>query len=86
MYLAALVMTHLLLVVIDFHSHNIVCFEDFSCDLKFLYQEQLRRAERKNRDEFRNMLEADIAGGVINAKTSWREYCGKVPSFSLIEN
>ncbi|CAO2830841.1 unnamed protein product [Amaranthus hypochondriacus] len=45
---------------------------------KKLQKEQLRRAERKNHDEFRNMLEADIAGGVINAKTSWREYCGKV--------
>ncbi|XP_057528501.1 pre-mRNA-processing protein 40A [Amaranthus tricolor] len=49
---------------------------------KKLQKEQLRRAERKNRDEFRNMLEADIAGGVINAKTSWREYCGKVKDSS----
>ncbi|KAL9244123.1 hypothetical protein vseg_017931 [Gypsophila vaccaria] len=45
---------------------------------KKLQKEQVRRAERKNRDEFRKMLEADILAGVFNVKTSWREYCSKV--------
>ncbi|KMS99697.1 hypothetical protein BVRB_1g021310 [Beta vulgaris subsp. vulgaris] len=45
---------------------------------KKLQKEQLRRVERKNRDEFRKMLEVDTAAGALTAKTSWREYCGKV--------
>lgn len=45
---------------------------------KKIQKEQLKRAERKNRDEFRKMMEDDIAAGVLTAKTSWREYCAKV--------
>ncbi|XP_074279208.1 pre-mRNA-processing protein 40A isoform X1 [Silene latifolia] len=45
---------------------------------KKLQKEQLRRAERKNRDEFRKMLEDDILIGAITAKTNWREYSAKV--------
>lgn len=51
-----------------------------SYDLITFFQEQLRRVERKNRDEFRKMLEVDTAAGALTAKTSWREYCGKVHS------
>ncbi|XP_021850029.1 pre-mRNA-processing protein 40A isoform X3 [Spinacia oleracea] len=45
---------------------------------KKLQKEQLRRAERKNRDEFRKVLEADVAAGVLTAKSIWRDYCAKV--------
>lgn len=49
---------------------------------KKIQKEQLRRAERKNRDEFRMMMEADMAAGVLTAKTSWREFCAKVKESS----
>ncbi|GMH23206.1 hypothetical protein Nepgr_025049 [Nepenthes gracilis] len=64
-------------------------FQDYIRDLekeeeeqKKTQKEQLRRAERKARDEFRKMLEADIAAGVLTAKTHWREYCEKVKASS----
>ncbi|KAG6409219.1 hypothetical protein SASPL_132253 [Salvia splendens] len=42
-----------------------------------IFQEQLKRAERKNRDAFRKMLEEHIAAGTITAKTFWPDYCRK---------
>jgi hypothetical protein len=41
-------------------------------------QEKTRRQERKNRDEFRKMLEEHVADGTLNAKTHWRGYCAQV--------
>ncbi|XP_031118297.1 pre-mRNA-processing protein 40A isoform X3 [Ipomoea triloba] len=41
-------------------------------------KEQLRRAERKNRDAFRNMMADHIAAGTVTAKTLWRDYCPMV--------
>lgn len=43
------------------------------------YKEQLKRAERKNRDELRKLMEVHADGGVLTAKTHWRDYCLKVP-------
>ncbi|XP_020520281.1 pre-mRNA-processing protein 40A isoform X2 [Amborella trichopoda] len=43
-----------------------------------LQKEHLRRAERKNRDDFRKLMEGHIAAGILTAKTHWREYCMKV--------
>lgn len=43
-----------------------------------LQKEQLRRAERKNRDAFRKMMEEHITAGTLTAKTSWRDYCQMV--------
>ncbi|KAF7140414.1 hypothetical protein RHSIM_Rhsim06G0064500 [Rhododendron simsii] len=43
-----------------------------------IFQEQLKRTERKNRDEFRKMMEEHVAAGVLTAKTHWRDYCMKV--------
>lgn len=43
-------------------------------------KEQLRRAERKNRDAFRKLMEEDVATGILTAKTHWRDYCQKVQS------
>ena len=46
--------------------------------LFLMIQEQLRRAERKNRDEFRKLLEEHAAAGTLTARTHWRDYCLKV--------
>ncbi|KAI3972783.1 hypothetical protein MKX01_019441 [Papaver californicum] len=45
---------------------------------KKIQKEQLRRAERKNRDEFRKLMEEHVAAGDLTAKTHWRVYCMKV--------
>ncbi|KAI7731630.1 hypothetical protein M8C21_015716 [Ambrosia artemisiifolia] len=41
-------------------------------------KEHIKRVERKNRDEFRKMLEEDVTSGTLTAKTQWRDYCQKV--------
>lgn len=46
-------------------------------------KEQLRRAERKNRDAFRKMMEEHITAGTLTAKTCWRDYCQKVHFISF---
>lgn len=38
----------------------------------------MKRAERRNRDEFRKMMEEHVAAGTLTAKTHWRDYCQKV--------
>nr|XP_009418171.1 PREDICTED: pre-mRNA-processing protein 40A-like isoform X1 [Musa acuminata subsp. malaccensis] len=43
-----------------------------------IQKEQLRRAERKNRDEFRKLMEEHVAEGILTAKTHWRDYCIQV--------
>lgn len=40
----------------------------------------MRKAERKNRDEFRKLMEEHVANGILTAKTHWRDYCTKVGS------
>uniref|UniRef100_A0A0D9V1R2 Pre-mRNA-processing protein 40A n=1 Tax=Leersia perrieri TaxID=77586 RepID=A0A0D9V1R2_9ORYZ len=45
---------------------------------KRIQKEQVRRQERKNRDEFRKMLEEHVAEGMLTAKTRWRDYCAQV--------
>ncbi|KAL5558702.1 hypothetical protein UlMin_034913, partial [Ulmus minor] len=40
--------------------------------------EQVRRMERKNRDEFRKLMEEHVADGTLSAKSHWRDYCLKV--------
>ncbi|XP_042061666.1 pre-mRNA-processing protein 40A-like [Salvia splendens] len=67
-------------------------FQDYIRDLekeedeqKKIQKEQLRRAERKNRDAFRMMLEEHIAACTITAKTSWRDYCQKVKDSEAYE-
>ncbi|KAL5973182.1 hypothetical protein ACLOJK_037209 [Asimina triloba] len=51
--------------------------EGVSSDL-FFVMEQLRRAERKNRDEFRKLMEGHVASGILTAKIHWRDYCMRV--------
>uniref|UniRef100_A0ACD5TB50 Uncharacterized protein n=1 Tax=Avena sativa TaxID=4498 RepID=A0ACD5TB50_AVESA len=60
-------------------------FQEYILDLEKEEEEQRRiqkeqkmRQERKNRDEFRKMLEQHVADGTLNAKTHWREYCAQV--------
>ncbi|PHT67135.1 hypothetical protein T459_31560 [Capsicum annuum] len=47
-----------------------------------LRMEELRKAERKNRDEFRKLMEEHVAAGILNAKTNWRDYCIKIKDFA----
>ncbi|XP_042506427.1 pre-mRNA-processing protein 40A-like isoform X2 [Macadamia integrifolia] len=50
-------------------------------------KEQQRRAERKNRDEFRKLMEEHVAEGMLAAKTHWRDYFMKVkelPAFIAV--
>ncbi|CAA3024518.1 pre-mRNA-processing 40A-like isoform X1 [Olea europaea subsp. europaea] len=43
-----------------------------------LRMEEMRKAERKNRDEFRKLMHEHVANGILSAKTHWRDYCIKV--------
>ncbi|PHT61399.1 hypothetical protein T459_34739 [Capsicum annuum] len=47
-----------------------------------LWMEELRKAERKNRDEFRKLMEEQVAAGILNAKTNWRDYYIKIKDFA----
>ncbi|KAI4298591.1 hypothetical protein L6164_032131 [Bauhinia variegata] len=47
-------------------------------ELKKIQKEELRKTERKNRDEFRRLMEEDITAGTLTAKTDWRDYHMKV--------
>ncbi|OMO73829.1 hypothetical protein CCACVL1_17115 [Corchorus capsularis] len=39
-----------------------------------IQKEELRKAERKNRDEFRKLMEGHVSAGTLTAKTHWRDY------------
>ncbi|XP_062019467.1 pre-mRNA-processing protein 40A-like [Rosa rugosa] len=43
-----------------------------------IQKEELRKAERKNRDEFRKLMDDHIAAGTLSATTHWRDYILKV--------
>ncbi|KAI3504909.1 hypothetical protein L1887_26695 [Cichorium endivia] len=43
-----------------------------------LKKEEIKRMERKNRDDFSKMLEDDVASGILTAKTQWVDYFQKV--------
>ncbi|PHU01660.1 hypothetical protein BC332_31447 [Capsicum chinense] len=47
-----------------------------------LRMEELRKDERKNRDEFRKLMEEHVAAGILNAKTNWRDYCINIKDFA----
>ncbi|PHT69479.1 hypothetical protein T459_28966 [Capsicum annuum] len=47
-----------------------------------LQMEEFRKAERKNRDEFRKLMEEHVAAGILNTKTNWRDYCIKIKDFA----
>ncbi|XP_076959980.1 pre-mRNA-processing protein 40A-like isoform X1 [Bidens hawaiensis] len=60
-------------------------FQEYIRDLEKEEDEQrkikkdhIKRVERKNRDEFRKVLDEDVLSGTITAKTQWRDYCQKV--------
>uniref|UniRef100_A0A7N1A3A1 Pre-mRNA-processing protein 40A n=2 Tax=Kalanchoe fedtschenkoi TaxID=63787 RepID=A0A7N1A3A1_KALFE len=61
---------------------RLLVFQDYLRDLeaveeeqKKIQKEQLRRAERKNRDAFRQLMDEHVAAGTLTAKTQWRDYC-----------
>uniref|UniRef100_A0A1J3DVY8 Pre-mRNA-processing protein 40A n=1 Tax=Noccaea caerulescens TaxID=107243 RepID=A0A1J3DVY8_NOCCA len=61
---------------------RLIGFEEYILDLekeeeeqKRVEKEHVRRAERKNRDAFRTLLEEHVAAGILTAKTYWPEYC-----------
>ncbi|XP_034227000.1 pre-mRNA-processing protein 40A-like isoform X1 [Prunus dulcis] len=43
-----------------------------------IQKEELRKTERKNRDDFRKLMEEHLAAGTLTAKSHWRDYCMKV--------
>ncbi|KAK9080223.1 hypothetical protein SSX86_001899 [Deinandra increscens subsp. villosa] len=54
-----------------------------------LRTEELRKAERKNRDEFRKLMDGHIASGTLTSKSHWRDYCNKVkdlPAYSAVSS
>ncbi|CAL5209808.1 unnamed protein product [Lathyrus oleraceus] len=60
-------------------------FQDYLRDLekeeeeqKKIQKEELRKTERKNRDEFRKLMDEHIASGILTAKTHWRDYHSQV--------
>ncbi|KAH7686813.1 Spliceosomal protein FBP11/Splicing factor PRP40 protein [Dioscorea alata] len=71
-------------------------FQDYVNDLekeeeeqRKIKKEQLRRAERRNRDDFRKLMEGHIVSGVLTAKTHWRDYCLKIkdlPAFVAVSS
>ncbi|KAM5565918.1 pre-mRNA-processing protein 40A [Rosa sericea] len=71
---------------------RLLIFQDYIRDLekeeeeqKKIQKEQLRRIERKNRDEFRKLLEEHAADGTLTAKSQWRDYCMKVKDLPQYE-
>ncbi|KAF3447471.1 hypothetical protein FNV43_RR12657 [Rhamnella rubrinervis] len=64
---------------------RLLIFQDYIRDLekeeeeqKKIQKEHLRRVERKNRDEFRKLMEEHVASGTLTARVHWRDYCLKV--------
>lgn len=60
-------------------------FQEYTRDLekeeeeqRRLRMEEQRKTERKNRDEFRKLMEEHVSAGVLTSKTHWRDYCMKV--------
>ncbi|KAE8008160.1 hypothetical protein FH972_004700 [Carpinus fangiana] len=43
-----------------------------------IQKEELRKVERKNRDEFRKLMEEHVTAGILTAKTHWRDYGVKI--------
>ncbi|XP_011002323.1 PREDICTED: pre-mRNA-processing protein 40A-like isoform X2 [Populus euphratica] len=65
--------------------YRLEIFQDYLHDLvkeeeeqRKIQKEEQRKAERKNRDEFRKLLEEHVASGTLTAKTNWRDYHLKV--------
>ncbi|KAK4801889.1 hypothetical protein SAY86_000092 [Trapa natans] len=64
---------------------RLLIYQDYIRDLeqeeeeeKKIQKEQTRRNERKNRDDFRKLVEEDVSAGILTAKTHWQDYCLKI--------
>lgn len=44
----------------------------------YIVQEELRKVERKHRDEFHKLMEEHVDSGILTVKTIWRDYHLKV--------
>ncbi|GFP99413.1 pre-mRNA-processing protein 40a [Phtheirospermum japonicum] len=60
-------------------------FQEYTRDLELeeeekrkLRMEEMRKTERKNRDEFRKLMEEHVASGILTANSHWRDYCNKI--------
>ncbi|KAL8144374.1 hypothetical protein V2J09_017406 [Rumex salicifolius] len=54
-----------------------------------LQKEGIRKAERKNRDEFRKLMDEHVAAGTLTAKSNWRDFHLKVkddPAFLAVSS
>ncbi|XP_010691544.2 pre-mRNA-processing protein 40A isoform X1 [Beta vulgaris subsp. vulgaris] len=45
---------------------------------KRIQKEEIRKSERRNRDEFRKLMEGHVFDGTLTAKTHWRDYHSKI--------
>ncbi|PNT63725.1 hypothetical protein BRADI_4g20404v3 [Brachypodium distachyon] len=63
---------------LDIFQEYIWDLEEKEEEQKWIQKEQARRQERKNRHEFRKMLDEHVADGTLTAKTHWRDYCAQV--------
>ncbi|KAL6514633.1 hypothetical protein OROGR_020212 [Orobanche gracilis] len=71
-------------------------FQEYVRDLEMeeeetrkLRMEETRKTERKNRDEFRKLMEDHVANGILTAKSHWRDYCVKVkdaPAYTAVSS
>ncbi|KMZ63811.1 Pre-mRNA-processing protein 40A, partial [Zostera marina] len=48
-----------------------------------IQKEQVKREERKNRDDFRKLMQEHVSDGIITAKTHWRDYCMKIKDLPI---
>ena len=72
----------------DFHPKFPICVKqiwmyDLFSKPMLCVQEQQRRKERKNRDEFRKLLEDHRESGTLNARLTWKDYVSKANVISL---
>ncbi|KAF3647742.1 hypothetical protein T459_28822 [Capsicum annuum] len=66
----------------DFIKEYIRDLESENEEQRKLQMEELRKAERKNRDKFQKLMEEHVFVGILNAKTYWHDYCIKIKDFA----
>ncbi|KAH9603745.1 hypothetical protein KSS87_009057, partial [Heliosperma pusillum] len=73
----------------DFIKEYVGDLEKEEEEQRRIQKEEIRKAERKNRDEFRKLMEGHISDGILTAKTLWREYHSKVkdlPAYQAVSS
>ncbi|KAJ8447514.1 hypothetical protein Cgig2_019508 [Carnegiea gigantea] len=69
------------LISLQYHSllqlkNNVITAVSFPSPTQ--NNEEVRKSERRNRDEFRKLLDGHVADGTLTAKTKWFDYHAKV--------